>query len=126
MRRSERGSAVVEFALVLPVVLLVLLALIQVAALARDRLVLTEAARAGARAASVEDSDEAAATAARAAAAGLDPDRLAVSVARAGARGSPVTVSVSYTVPIVAALAGWLLPDSVDLHAEATMRQEFG
>ena len=126
MRRSERGSAVIEFALVLPIVLVVLLALVQVAVLARDRLVLTEAARAGARAAAVEASDDAAAAAARAAAAGLDPDRLVVHVARTGERGSAVTVSVSYEVAIVAPLAGWLFPSSVGLGAEATMRQEFG
>jgi Flp pilus assembly protein TadG len=39
----ERGSAVVEFALVLPVLLLLLLALVQVGVLARDRLMLAQA-----------------------------------------------------------------------------------
>ena len=47
--RSQRGTAAVEFALVLPLVLLVALALVQTGLLVRDRLLLEAAARAGAR-----------------------------------------------------------------------------
>ncbi len=48
-RNGERGSAVIEFALLLPVLLLILLAVVQVGVLASDQLVITQAARAGAR-----------------------------------------------------------------------------
>jgi TadE-like protein len=48
-RIRERGSAAVEFALLLPILLLLLLALVQVGVIARDSLVLTQASRAGAR-----------------------------------------------------------------------------
>ena len=48
-RAHERGSAAVEFALLLPILLLLLLALVQVGVIARDSLVLTQASRAGAR-----------------------------------------------------------------------------
>jgi Flp pilus assembly protein TadG len=48
IRIGERGSAVVEFALLLPIVCLVLLAVVQVGVLASDQLVITQAARAGA------------------------------------------------------------------------------
>jgi hypothetical protein len=41
-------------------------------------------------------------------------------------RGLPVTVSISYDVPVAATLAGWLLPSIVTLDAVATARQEFG
>jgi Flp pilus assembly protein TadG len=47
--RSERGTAAVEFALVLPLVLVVALALVQTGLLVRDRLLVEAAARAGAR-----------------------------------------------------------------------------
>jgi Flp pilus assembly protein TadG len=46
---SERGTAAVEFALVLPLVLVVALALVQTGLLVRDRLLVEAAARAGAR-----------------------------------------------------------------------------
>ncbi|MGZ5292109.1 MAG: TadE/TadG family type IV pilus assembly protein [Actinomycetota bacterium] len=122
----ERGSAVVEFALLLPILLLLVLALVQVGVLARDRLLLAQASRAGAREAAITDSVSAVVESATLAAPGLDPARLRITVERAGARGAPVTVSAAYDVPIAGVLAGWLLPESVTLDATATTRQEFG
>ena len=122
---GQRGSSAVEFALLLPILLLVLLALVQVGVLARDALVLTQASRAGAREAAVQPSSDAVEQAVREAAPGLTPARLSVDVAWSGTRGSPVTVSVAYETPVASLLAGWLLPGSVSLTASATMRQEF-
>jgi hypothetical protein len=116
---------VVEFALLLPILLLVLLALVQVGVLARDSLVLTQASRAGAREASVQPSNDAVEQAVRHAAPGLAAERLSVNVAWGGMQGLPVTVSVVYEAPVASLLAGWLLPGSVSLSASATMRQEF-
>jgi len=122
---GERGSSAVEFALLLPILLLVLLALVQVGVLARDALVLTQASRAGAREAAVQPSSDAVEQAVRGAAAGLAEERLSVDVVWSGQRGTPVTVLVAYEAPIASLLAGWLLPGSVSLSASATMRQEF-
>jgi uncharacterized protein (DUF2267 family) len=52
-RRGEAGTSAVEFALVLPLLLVIALALVQVGLVIRDRLLVEEAARAGARAAAV-------------------------------------------------------------------------
>jgi Flp pilus assembly protein TadG len=123
--RGQRGSAAVEFALVLPIVLLLLLAFVQVGVLATDQLLLSQASRAGAREAAVQPSEDAVADAIRAAAVGLDGERIDVDVTWNGQRGAPVTVSLAYDVPMAAALAGWLLPDAVTLRATSTMRQEF-
>lgn len=123
---GQRGAAVLEFALVLPILFLVLLALVQVGVIARDGLVLAQAARAGVREAAVQDSGEAVEQATRSAGPGLDPARLRIEIARTGARGSPVTVRLEYEAPVAGVLAGWLLPASVTLHASATARQEFG
>jgi Flp pilus assembly protein TadG len=124
-RDGEHGSAAVEFALLLPIVFLVLLAVVQVGVLASDQLVITQAARAGARAASVEAGDDAAREAAVGAAAGLDPARLTVTVSRSGTQGDPVTVAVAYEAPVAGLISGWLLPPEVKLQASSTMRQEF-
>lgn len=121
----ERGSAAVEFALLLPILLLLLLAFVQVGVIARDSLVLTQASRAGAREAAVQGTKDAVDEAVRAAAVGLDPDRISVVATWSETRGAPVRVDVAYEAPVASLLAGWLLPASVSLRASATMRQEF-
>jgi Flp pilus assembly protein TadG len=54
---GERASAAVEFALVLPLVFIMALALVQVGLIVKDQLVVEEAARAGAREAAVTTDD---------------------------------------------------------------------
>jgi Flp pilus assembly protein TadG len=122
----ERASATVEFALVLPLVLSMVLALLQVGLLVKDQLVLVGVARAGAREAAVNRDDAAERAVAEEAAASLEPSSLDVVVEREGEAGSAVTVRVIYHDDPVVPVVGWLFPDQVDLTAEATMRQETG
>jgi Flp pilus assembly protein TadG len=125
-RGDERGSAVVEFALVMPLLLLVALALVQIAVIGRDRLVLEHAVRAGVRQASIDPDDAAVRQAVDDAVVPLDPAGVAVQIDRGGTFGDPVVVRVDYDVPVAVPLAGWLLPASVHLDTELAMRQEFG
>jgi Flp pilus assembly protein TadG len=125
-RRSQRGTAAVEFALVLPLVLVVALALVQTGLLVRDRLLVEAAARAGARAAAVQDDPSAIRTAALAAAPSLEDASVEVEVARTGLRGEPVTVSLRYAAPVRVPFVGWLFGGAVGMSASTTARQEFG
>jgi Flp pilus assembly protein TadG len=122
----ERGTAVVEFALVLPLVLVMALAVIQVGLLARDRLLVEAAARAGARTAAVDPNDDAARDTAVGSAPGLDGASMSVTVTRAGTRGDPVTVRIVYADATRIPLVSWLFGASVSFDATATDRQEFG
>ena len=124
--RSESGSSTVEFALVLPLLFVVTLALIQVALIGRDQLLVEAAARAGARAAAVEDDDAEVMGAALRAAPTLDPAATAITTTREGVRGAAVTVEVHYEDRIRVPFVGWLMGDAVSLEATAVMRQEFG
>jgi hypothetical protein len=123
---GERASAAVEFALVLPLVLIMGLALLQVGLLVKDQLVLQGSARAGARQGAVSTDDAEARQAAIDAAASLDSEHLEVSVTREGGGGSPVTVVTVYHAPLIVPLVDWLFPSVVDLTASAVMRQETG
>ena len=127
-RAGERASAAVEFALVLPLVLVMALALVQVGLLVKDQLVLLGSARAGAREAAVDTNDDAVRQLSIdvASAGGLDPSAIEVSISRDGGAGTPVAVTVAYHAPTVVPLVDWLFPDSVDLSGETTMRQETG
>src|SRR5436309_10630363 len=121
-RRGERGSAALEFALVLPILLVVTLGLVQAGLFVRDQLVLVEAARAGAREASVTADDDAVRAAVGQSAVVLSTADLSVEVDRTGQQGQPVSVRVAYTDPVVVPVVGWLFPSSVDLSASATLR----
>ncbi len=119
--RSQAGQSTVEFAVLLPVLVLAVLVLVQGGLVVRDQLLVQHAAREGARAAAVSDSVADVQNAAGRASP-LDGDRL--SVTRSARRqGQPVRVTVRYrfrgTVPIV----GRLL-DRFTLSAAVTMRAE--
>ena len=124
--RRDRGSATVEFALVLPVLLIVSLAVVQIGLLVRDQLVLVAAARSGAREAAVTADDGAVRAAVERAATTVAPGAITMEVARDGARGAQVSVHLEYRAPVRVPFVGWLFPPSVRLHARAAMRQEFG
>jgi Flp pilus assembly protein TadG len=124
--RGERASASVEFALVLPLVLIMALALLQVGLLVKDQLIVEESARAGARQASVSSDDNSVRSASTEAAVSLDADELSVAVIRHGGGGTPVEVAVTYRALVAVPFATWLFPSSVDLTGRAVMRQEGG
>lgn len=123
-RRQEReaGQATVEAALVLPLVVMMLLAVVQVGIVVRAQVLVTHAAREAARAAAVDADPGAAARAARAATS-LDANRIGVTVRGRDGPGSRVEVDVTYDVPTDLPLIGALIPD-VTVHGEATMRVE--
>jgi Flp pilus assembly protein TadG len=93
-----------EFALVLPVLALMLFAVIQFGITFNNYITVTDAARAGARKAAVSrgtaNPAKTAETAVRASAAGLDQDRLDVEIESNFDRGTDVRVSASYPYSI--------------------------
>ncbi len=116
---ADRGQATAEAALILPVIALALLAVVQIGLVVHDRIMVTHAAREGARVAAVEGGDRAVRDAV-VASGGLAPDRL--DVVRTGS-GGRVTVVVRYRAPTNVPLIGPLIGD-VELIGSATMRRE--
>jgi Flp pilus assembly protein TadG len=116
--RHDRGQAVVEFAIALPLVVVLVLGVVQVAVIVRDQLAIELAAREGARAAAVSASPASAAGAAAEAATGLEPIDTATTVGP-----STVTVTVSHTTRTRVPLLGLVIGD-VALDASVTMRRE--
>jgi Flp pilus assembly protein TadG len=102
-RLEERGAAVIEFALLVPILLLLLFGIIEFGRGYNARTTLTHASREAVRVVAVGDGD--ATAAARAAAPALDPAQLTVTVSASPCTpGEPVTVTVTYpfryTVPL--------------------------
>lgn len=115
--RHDRGQATVELALCLPLLCTLLLGVVQVAVITRDRLAVQLAAREGARAAAI-GGDERAVRRAVAAAVSLEP--LHVRIER---RAGQARVTVGYRDPTDVPLLGALLPD-VEVRITVTMAAE--
>ncbi|MDP1794892.1 MAG: TadE/TadG family type IV pilus assembly protein [Acidimicrobiales bacterium] len=118
----ERGQAVVELALTIPLVVLLLLSVVQLGLVVRDQILVVHASREAARAGAVSaDSDAVHRAAARSS--GLNSKRMKVNIGSRGAAGSTLTVTIHYSSPTEVPLVGALLPD-VGLRAVASMRVE--
>lgn len=122
MPRDERGQATVETALLLPLALVVVLAVAQVGLTVRDQLVVTHAAREGARMSAVT-SDASLVRAAVLDAVNVDAGRLRVDVRRRDRVGGITTVRVTMTELTAAPLVGRAVRGR-DVAAEATMLVE--
>jgi len=119
-RRRERGDGLVEFALLLPPLLLILLAILDLGRGVYAYHVVANCAREGARIARISSDANAVTAAAQAAAAGLDPARLSVALTQP--TETTVRVDVTYTFELVTPLlANVLGTDSFLLHSAATM-----
>ena len=118
-RPADRGQSTAELVLLMPVLVALLLALVQIGLLIRVRVMVTHAAREAVREAAVGADDDKV-RAAAAAAGDLDPRRLDVSVSRAGDR---VAVEIRYHDPTDVPIVGALLGDA-RFDARATMRLE--
>jgi Flp pilus assembly protein TadG len=116
--RNDTGQAAVEFALAVPIVLVLVLGVVQVLVVGARQVALEQLARNGARAASVAGDPSTAGGRAVTSSSRLDP--LEVEVAAGADR---VTVTVRYVDPTNVPLIGRVIGD-VTLTASATMARE--
>lgn len=98
-RNRDRGVTVIEFAIILPLLLMVVFGIVEFGRAYQARLTVTHAAREGVRVLAVTEDQPAAEAAALAAATGLDPDDVTV-IATPCVGGLPAEVEVSYPVRI--------------------------
>ncbi len=117
---AGRGSATVEFALLIPLLLLVLLAAVEVATAARAQLEVVAAAREGAREAAVSP-DPARALAVAREALGVAGGRARITVSRPHVVGQPARVTVRLAHQLRVLPFGGI---TIDLTGTATMRVE--
>ncbi|HUR78433.1 MAG TPA: TadE/TadG family type IV pilus assembly protein [Acidimicrobiales bacterium] len=120
--RRNRGQAVVELALVIPFVVVLLLAVVQLGLVVRDHILVVHASREAARVGAV-DPDPDAPRRAAVAATELSEDRMRVETESRGGPGSTLTVTIRYDSPTEVPLVGAFLPD-VRLRAVASIRVE--
>jgi Flp pilus assembly protein TadG len=133
--KQEDGQSLVEFALVVPVFLLVLFAIVDFGMAFHAWITVTNSAREGGRLGSVHASAAAIEQRVRDTADTLDQDNLSVTVTNAddqgGQPGESVVVDVSYSYSLMTPLAdllnlvsGGTIPDTLSLDSVAEMRLE--
>ncbi|MRX43315.1 pilus assembly protein [Agromyces sp. Q22] len=126
--RKERGAAAVEFALVLPILLLLILGIFEFGRLFNIQIQLSNAAREAARVMAIRDNVGEAQSAAVATAPALnpaiDPGQVLLSVGTCEDldEGTPVHANITYTVDlIIPGFWEWATGDTFELQAEGQM-----
>jgi len=100
--RHEKGQAMVEFAIIVPILLTVLLGIMQLGIVYNNWVTLTDAARAGARKGAVcrsgcsPSASSATVTAVKNSASDLNQSKLGITVTSTWAQGADVTVKATY------------------------------
>ncbi len=132
VRKPTRGQGLVEFALVLPLLVLIIFGVLDLGRAFYSLIAITNAAREGARYGAYHADDMAvgwtgvvAAVRREAAGSGIDLSSSPINVACPDFnvdwwcdRGEPITVSVSYDFDL---LLGWLLPSPIQITRDAKM-----
>jgi Flp pilus assembly protein TadG len=126
-RERQKGQALVEFALVLPLLLLLLFGIVEFGRIFAADLMVIQSAREGARVGAVGEGDTAIIQRVRDTAAPLDPSLLEIRITPGEedrTRGAEVRVEVSYPVQVFAPFISIFTGEVVTVEAMMTMRVE--
>lgn len=127
MKHKQEGQALVEMAIILPILLILITGIIEFGFVFNAYLTLNNASREAARAISVGETSVQASDRVNVVAAQLDLTQISVIVTPADDnrdRGDSVNVKVEYTYHFFTPLLGGLLGSDLNLSAESTMRVE--
>lgn len=124
-RKSIKGQALVEMAIILPVLIALIFGMTDFARVLNAYLATTEASREGARVAALSGNDAAVVLAVNDAVPNLDPTRLTVTTLPAiRSRGDAVTVTVTYNIDIITPLVNTMLNNPMPITSQTIMRVE--
>ncbi len=125
--KEEQGQALLEMAVILPIFLLLLLGVIEIARVGYAYVTVNNAARAGARLASVGGNDVEITNAIYNAAPSLDKTSLAIRISPEDylrKSGQSIIVEVKYPVQLVMPVIEAVMPNPVNVGSTLSMRLE--
>ena len=129
-RKTEQGQAIVEMALVLPILIMLIFGIVEFGRILNTNMIVTDLSREGARKGAVGGTDGEIVTTvlSNAIAADLEQDDVSVNIIPAAVskrtRGTSVEVQVSYPVDIIAPVIGTITGDPYIVTSQTTMRVE--
>jgi len=137
LHRDKKGQAMVEFALILPLLLFLLMTIFEFGNIFHSYLLVTSASREGARMGVVGQSETEITNRMHEICATLDTTKLEIltapdltdpdiaeKVEKGLYRGVSLTVQIKYEVPLITPLLNYILPDPFPIQATSIMRIE--
>jgi len=126
--RDKKGQSMVEFALILPLLVLLLMAILEFGNIFHSYLLITYSSREGARMGVVGHTDQQVTTRIQDICSTLDGSQISIVIDPADpqyrTRGTPLTVKVDYNVTLFTPLVNTFLPDPFLIKARSVMRVE--
>jgi Flp pilus assembly protein TadG len=125
--RNNKGQALVEFAIILPILLLLILGIVQFGMMINSYLSIQYAAREGARAGIVGSTDSEIKNLIIADSPGLDSSKLTVTITPdllSRKSGDTLTVGVSYSYNLTIPVISSIFKNSIILSSQTSMRIE--
>lgn len=125
--RDKRGQALVELALVLPLLILLIMGMMEFGRIFHSYLLITNASREGARTGIIGETDTGIKTRVKdvAVSLGLTDPQITITPAQSSrVRGVPLTVKVDYSVNLITPVLDVVVPNPFPLSATTTMRVE--
>ncbi len=122
---NNKGQSLIEFVLLLPVLLLILMSIIEFGMMLNAYMGITHASREGARLGAIGASTTEITTEVIDNLPILDPSRVSVIVTPSTRlHGQDVDVAITYNYQIMMPLMGAVVGDAIELHAQTVMRIE--
>lgn len=125
--KNQQGQALVEFAIILPILLLLVMGIIQFGMMLGSYLTLQNAAREGARAGIIGSTNAEIQRVINSTSPNLELDKLTVGITPSEAirkSGDSLTVSVSYNYSLTIPIISSLFNNAIVLNAQTSMRIE--
>lgn len=125
--KNRKGQALVEFALILPLLLLIILGIVEFGRIFGAALTVQHSAREGARLGVIGGSDTEIITTVKQASPILDINQIAVQITPeegVRARGQELSVEVRYPVQVVVPFVSMITGNTVTVHSVSVMRME--
>jgi uncharacterized protein (UPF0333 family) len=125
--RNDKGQSLVEFSLIIPIIVLMIMAIIEFGLMFNAYLTINNSSREGARYAAVGGTDAEIVAKIISTAPKLKSEYISVSIVPSEAnrsRGETVTVYVTYDYKVLIPLMSTIIDNIVDLNAQTSMRVE--
>lgn len=125
--RNQKGQALVEFAIILPVILLMVMGIVQFGMMLNSYLSITNAAREGARVGIIGSTNTEIRDAITGTSPSLQPEKMIISITPSESTrnsGDTLTVSINYDYELTVPIISNLFNNAVVLKAQTSMRIE--